>query len=1610
MESRRVFHFQLLETPRVLRGISFQHEIRVFVLNLVPLTQTTRAKERPPMISIPPSLCSTVRVVAFPFVLKNLRKHSRLPALCGVLALVLGGAWVGVHAQAGDFGTVNVGSTSPTSIPMTLTFGTAETLGSIAVVTQGATGLDFTNAGGGSCAVGTAYAAGITCTVNVSFTPKFAGTRYGAAKLLDGSGNVIATGYVQGTGVGPQVTFLPGNQSVIADYATNGLDTPVGVAVDGSGNFYISDGNIASIGGSGVLKETLSPDGYIQSVVASAANNGPGSPEGIAVDGSGNVYIADDTFGNGQVFKETLTAGGYTQSVVANAADNGLVSPESVAVDGSGNVYIADIDYDNGKVLKETLSAGGYTQSVVASAAGNGLSFPYGVAVDGSGNVYITDFGNSRLLKETLSAGGYAQSVVANAATNGLNEPDEVAVDGNGNVYIADWDNFRVLKETLSAGSYTQTVIANAATNGLEKPYGVAVDGSGNVYIADTVNSRVLKEGLADAPSLTFVQTAIGATSTDSPKTVTVNNDGNAALLFPLPAGDDNPSVPANFDWDPSSSCVHTTPSSSAAFELAGGTSCTMAFDLKPTMTGSISGIAELTDNNLNAAAPGYATQSIAMNMSEPGDLILTVSPASLDVVRGASSTSTINMNGYTGSVSLAVSGLPANVAASFSPNPATGSSVLKLTAGSTAAGGTYNLSITGSSGTQETAAALDLTVNSAPSFALLVSPASLTVFEDAYAASTVTVLPIKPFAGNVNLAVSGLPTGISASFGPNPAIGSSVLTLTATSFAAVGVYNLTITGTSTTGTETLPASLALQVAAQSFTPPSGTFGAVKLGATGQAQSLTYTFVNATTLGSTAVLTQGAAGLDFADAGTGTCKAGTAYIAGNTCTVKVNFTPKFAGTRYGVAELLDGSENVLATGYLQGTGVGPQMSFLPATQSLVFAAANIGQGEDDELAVAVDGSGNVYIGDQGNNQVVKETLSAGGYTQSIITSNVSYPYSVAVDGSGNVYVADGYNGQVLKETPSAGGYAETVVANSANNGLQKPWAVAVDWSGNLYIADVHFDSATDAYSSRLLKETLSAGSYTQSVVVSSADNSTYSFVGVAVDGSGNLYIADGYNDQVLKETPSAAGYTESVVANSASVGLNGPAGIAVDGLGNVFVTTGTDDPYSGLNNSEVLKETPSAGGYTQSVVVGGPGNDLGEPIGIAVDGGGNLYVSSYLGSQVLKEDLADPPSVTFAPTAVSSTSTDSPETVTVSNVGNATLIFPLPATEENPSVSVNFAWDPSSTCKQTTAGSSAASELAGGANCTMAFDFKPTKSGSIAGSAELTDNNLNAADAVQQIQLNGIGQAPQAITFPQPASPVYYGVAPITLSATGGASGNPVLFSIVSGPGSISATNNTVLNITGWGTIVIAANQAGNYEYTAAPQVTQSIMVLFAKPAALTAPVLGSVLASSSATFTWSPGVGATDYMLYLGSTGVRSNNLYDSRPTAATSVNVNGLPVNGEAIYARLYSFIGGAWESLDYTYAAASQATLTSPAPSSTLTGSSVAFTWSAGTGVSMYYLLLGSDGVGSSNLYNSGYTFHKSVNVTGLPVNGETIYARLYSQLGGAWHYLDYSYTAQ
>jgi hypothetical protein len=109
------------------------------------------------------------------------------------------------------------------------------------------------------------------------------------------------------------------------------------------------------------------------------------------------------------------------------------------------------------------------------------------------------------------------------------------------------------------------------------------------------------------------------------------------------------------------------------------------------------------------------------------------------------------------------------------------------------------------------------------------------------------------------------------------------------------------------------------------------------------------------------------------------------------------------------------------------------------------------------------------------------------------------------------------------------------------------------------------------------------------------------------------------------------------------------------------------------------------------------------------------------------------------------------------------------------------------------------------------------------------------------------------------------------------------------------------------------------------------------------------------------------------------------------------------------MFSMINGVWQSKDYTYTESGTPTLavlTSPTPGTQLGGSSVTFTWTAGTGVSSYGLWLGTS-VGAFNLYNSGPTTALTATATGLPTNGTTIYARMFSMINGVWQSKDYTY---
>jgi subtilase family serine protease len=230
--------------------------------------------------------------------------------------------------------------------------------------------------------------------------------------------------------------------------------------------------------------------------------------------------------------------------------------------------------------------------------------------------------------------------------------------------------------------------------------------------------------------------------------------------------------------------------------------------------------------------------------------------------------------------------------------------------------------------------------------------------------------------------------------------------------------------------------------------------------------------------------------------------------------------------------------------------------------------------------------------------------------------------------------------------------------------------------------------------------------------------------------------------------------------------------------------------------------------------------------------------------------------------------------------------------------------------------------------------------------------------------------------------------------------------------GNLTTTSDTISNIpTTGGTLYVrlyslisGAWQYIDYTYT---EYTPPV------PAAMSTPAPSSTLTGTSTTFTWTAGTGVTQYSLHVGTTGVGSTNIATSGSLTTTSYTVSGIPATGGLLYVRLYSLISGAWQYTDYTYTestAAVKAAMSTPVPSSTLTGSSATFTWTAGTGVSQYTIHVGTTGAGSSNISAPGSLTTTTYNVTGIPTSGGTLYVRLYSLISGAWQYTDYTYTEQ
>ena len=334
--------------------------------------------------------------------------------------------------------------------------------------------------------------------------------------------------------------------------------------------------------------------------------------------------------------------------------------------------------------------------------------------------------------------------------------------------------------------------------------------------------------------------------------------------------------------------------------------------------------------------------------------------------------------------------------------------------------------------------------------------------------------------------------------------------------------------------------------------------------------------------------------------------------AGST-NVIFTFDANLGGTRTGTLTIAGQTLTVTQAGSTY-VAANPVTSLVPSALSIV----------NFPTAVAVDGVGNVYIGDTMNNRIAKWNIENNILT-TLVASGLNQPYGVAVDGTGNVYIADFYN-NAIKEWNVANSNVTTLVSS----GLGNPRGLAVDGSGNVYIAD---------FINNALKEWTAANSNVTTLVSSGLAYPE----GVAVDGAGNVYIADTVNN-AIKEWNVANGNVTTLV----SLGLSGPWGVAVDGSGNVYIA----DTY---NNA--IKKWNMANNTVSTLVATG----LFEPHGIAVDGAGNVYLADTINNAI--KEL---PHTFVDPTAKSETPFAGNDTLPVVLPASANLTGPFAPVSDSP--------------------------------------------------------------------------------------------------------------------------------------------------------------------------------------------------------------------------------------------------------------------------------------------------------------------------------------------------------
>jgi DNA-binding beta-propeller fold protein YncE len=762
----------------------------------------------------------------------------------------------------------------------------------------------------------------------------------------------------------------------VTSLVSSGLNQPQDVAVDGAGNVYIADPfNYA-------IKEWTLTNNNVSTLVSLATQKE--FAVSVTVDQTGNIYFA--TYGNifsdpGEIYKWTSVNNNFIK-----LASSGLKSPSGVAVDTAGNVYIEDTGH---QAIKEWTAANGTVTSLVSS----GLNGPIGTAVDVAGNVYICDTGNNAI-KEWTAANNSVNTLVSLGATNHFN-PEGVAVDVCGNVYIGGNQDNAITKWT-AANSTATTLISS----GLRTPTGLIVDSMGNLYFADTGNNAVKELPYA------FVDPTA---KVESPAA------GNDALPAVLPAA-----VNLLPPFAPTSDQPWLT--------ITGVTNGVVSFSFTASASNRTANITLLGMTIPILQGVESFTYSLSTNVFTEGayagsnNVYLTMVPNG-----GSSWTASANAPWLHLSEASQFGISSSNVVFSFDENPgATRSGTITI------AGQTLTVTQSGPVFFISASSRLEGPTGGSDSVGLAVSPN----FGNWTATTYASWLHFSP--ANQNGTGS---TNVVFTCDANPGM---------TRVATVSISGQSLTVTQA-GSTYVAANPVTTLVASGLTDPIG----VAVDSSGNVYIADYgdNAVKEWTVSNNAVATLVSSGLNKPE-GVAVDASGNVYIANTGNQAIVEWTPSNSNVTTWVPSVpvgmggpsdvaLDGAGNLYMpyAGDIEGEDVIYKGS--PGNTNvtpLVTGLAAPG-------GVAVDGAGNVYVTDS-YHMAIKEWIAGNNTLTTLVGSGLEFPSGVAVDGAGNVYIADSTDKAIKEWTP-----AKNSVTTLAFSGLSYPEGVTVDGTGNVYIAN-----------------------------------------------------------------------------------------------------------------------------------------------------------------------------------------------------------------------------------------------------------------------------------------------------------------------------------------------------------------------------------------------------------------------------------------------------------------------------------------------------------------------------------------------------------------------------